>query len=105
MQGKGSEQGFVAHILSPQQKAFYGRPDPWKVDRKAGPYFNRPIGGLVPGEEIPGVVTKEDKAQEKKTIDPIQPATLVAPGEKCSRQVKNTGNQQYIRSQKMQVPN
>ncbi len=104
MQGKRTKQGFMAHILASQQETLDGRPKRWKVSSQAGPHFNRPIGGLVPRKEIPGVVAEEDEAHEDKPINPIQPATLVASGEKHSGQVENTGNKKNICRQEMKVP-
>jgi hypothetical protein len=93
----------VADILTSQKEALDRRTNQRKVSSQVRTYLSRPVGGLVPSEEVARIVTEEDEAKQKETIGPVQPAALIASCEEDSGQMHDPGNQQNIRSQKMEV--
>jgi hypothetical protein len=104
VESKKEPQGLRAQVVSGHQNVLQGRPDPGQIGQHAGGHRHRPVGQLIPGQQITGEVGQQDDAQLTQADDPVElPGGMKGAREKDPQQVKEDHQHQQVGAPVMQV--
>lgn len=99
-----TEQCFMPHLVSPQQKISNMFSDEWGVSHDRRSHGNTPVSQLVPGKKIPCVTEGKGEDEKKNSDDPVKfPWGPVGTGVKYPDHMEEDGYDHPVGSPAVQI--